>query len=115
MLATRNLTAPVSFEFDGELLHHVVCQVAQTILENVGLMSFQLGGAHQLRISNTTKAGKSVKTGRRETSSKQQLLGIHYCFATGLQEKAWSARFQRADAKARWKRAYLDRELGRLE
>ena len=62
-------------------------RLAQTILENVGLMSFQLGGAHQLRISNTTKAGKSVKTGRRETSSKQQLLGIHYCFATGLQEK----------------------------
>src|SRR4030095_4057667 len=47
----------------------------------------RLAGAHQLRMSNTTNAYRSVKTERRETGHKQKLLGIHYCFARALQEK----------------------------
>ena len=61
MLATRSLTAPdFVLSSDGELLHHVVCRVAQTVFEIVGLMSFSLAGAHQLRMTNSIEAGERV-------------------------------------------------------
>lgn len=49
-------------------------------------MSCKLAGAHQLKDSNTTEAGSSVKTQMGETRGNRQLLGIHYSFASGSQE-----------------------------
>jgi len=43
---------------------------------------------HQLESTNSIEAAKSVKTRNAETAIEPQLLGIHYCFARGLQEKA---------------------------
>jgi hypothetical protein len=43
---------------------------------------------HQLESTNSIEAAKPVKTANAETASKLQLLGIHYYFVRGLQEKA---------------------------
>ena len=88
MFATRSLTAPVSFEFRRELLQpRCLAGSAQTYSKNVGLMSFNLAGAHQLRISNTIDEGKAVKKENPLINVSRQLVPIHYWFATGLQEK----------------------------
>src|SRR4029077_3052284 len=43
---------------------------------------------HQLESTNSIEAAKPVKTTNAETASKPQLLGIHYYFVRGWQERS---------------------------
>jgi hypothetical protein len=46
-----------------------------------------VAGAHQLKMTNSIEPDERVNCEISKTLDIEQLLGIHYFFATGLQEK----------------------------
>jgi len=64
-----------SFEFDHELLIHVVYEKPQTVSKNVGLMSLK-AGTHQLNLTNSIGEKRSVKRVIRENAQSRELVRI---------------------------------------
>ncbi len=77
---------PTVVEFDDELLSHVVCRIGRQVIER-RVDELDRLVLHQLELTNSIEPAKSVKTRDAETTNQPQLLGIHYCFSRGLQEK----------------------------
>jgi len=66
----------LNFEFDGQLLIHVVYEMPQTKSKIVGLMSLK-AGTHQLNLTNSIEGDCGVKRSIRENGNSHELLGIH--------------------------------------